>query len=603
MAESTGGPKRTNGQSILTEAELDKEMPPRVLMACNPRDVANIARYSYKDKLYHVEDIIRPLVIHLSVIGTLVHKNTATGAPPATPAAQSVNGHNVSEGIAADSGVGDNEATVNALRNQFYFNDRSTQTFSAIIRQRGIATSPPPSCDYNVAVTQCVIFDKYVEAIESSKTSGGDSGSQALETEGKKSKPDPVYSEKMKLSAKIMERILNLNLDNEAYQDFKFYIDKSDAFKTNGSLLPLWRFTNEKTKRRQVTCVKWNPGYADLFAVSFGSYEFLKQQAGGSVAIYSLKNIQYPELLIATDATVCCLDWNLAKPALLAVGLYDGTVAVLDVRNRGKKFIYQSTVKDSKHTDPVWEIRWDEPLELPSATLGFTSISVDGRLCSWKLKKSKLECEVISELKLNSTATEQPPTALTGLGNGLCFDFSPHDKDLYLVGTEEGLIHKCSRFFPNQAEMTYKGHSMAVYGVKWNPFHPGVFVSGSADWTVKVWSGTRSSPLCSFDLGQAVGDIDWSPVSSSVFGAVNADGNLFVYDLEVNRYKEATCQKVAVKGKLTKVTFNAVEPVILVGDDRGGVSCLKLSPNLRKGSGVAEKETEKMSKIIDILSD
>ena len=34
--------------------------------------------------------------------------------------------------------------------------------------------------------------------------------------------------------------------------------------------------------------------------------------------------------------------------------------------------------------------------------------------------------------------------------------------------------------------------------------------------------------------------------------------------------------------KLTHVAFNPIHPVLIVGDDRGTVICLKLSPNLRK---------------------
>ena len=45
-----------------------------------------------------------------------------------------------------------------------------------------------------------------------------------------------------------------------------------------------------------------------------------------------------------------------------------------------------------------------------------------------------------------------------------------------------------------------------------------------------------------------------------------------------------TCTPVQVvkKAKLTKLVFNPKWPIILVGDDKGLVTCLKLSPNLRK---------------------
>ncbi|CAM9801629.1 unnamed protein product, partial [Sphacelaria rigidula] len=48
-------------------------------------------------------------------------------------------------------------------------------------------------------------------------------------------------------------------------------------------------------------------------------------------------------------------------------------------------------------------------------------------------------------------------------------------------------------------------------------------------------------------------------------------------------------QKVVKRSKLTHVCFNRQasrsirqDPIIIVGDDRGGVNSLKLSPNLRK---------------------
>jgi hypothetical protein len=39
--------------------------------------------------------------------------------------------------------------------------------------------------------------------------------------------------------------------------------------------------------------------------------------------------------------------------------------------------------------------------------------------------------------------------------------------------------------------------------------------------------------------------------------------------------------------RLTKLAFNPKHPILLVGDSKGNVSCLKLSPNLRRNSGTA----------------
>jgi len=481
------------------------------------------------------------------------------------------------------------EPVKNTLRNQFNFSERASQTFNPVLRERGISTEPPPTTGFVDTVTQWSIFDRYMQDIEKEKEKGKAEQSKQADDPDKKKKneTDPLYSESMKLSIKIMERMVNQNAENEIYHDFKYWEDQSDEFRDgDGTLLPLWRFASEKAKRKQVTCMRWNPRYTDLFAVGFGSYDFMKQGTG-VICCYSLKNTRFPEYVFNTDAGVCSLDWNDMHPGLLAVGLYDGTVLVYDVRARTKKPIYTSTVRTCKHTDPVWEVRWNEDME---GVLAFCSIASDGRVTNWLMMKDKLESEELMELKMTSSTPdggEEEETPLTGLAGGLCFDFCPFSEHLFLVGTEEGRIHKCSKAFSGQYLETYEGHSMAVYTVRWNTYHQKIFISASADWTVKLWDHTCRTPVMSFDLAQAVGDVSWAPYSSTVFAAITSDGLVHVYDLNVNRNERICYQKVVKRAKLTHISFNQTEPIVVVGDDRGGVNSLKLSPNLRKvGDGI-----------------
>ena len=46
--------------------------------------------------------------------------------------------------------------------------------------------------------------------------------------------------------------------------------------------------------------------------------------------------------------------------------------------------------------------------------------------------------------KLENTEED---SSLIGSACGLCFDFNKFETHLFLVGTEEGKIHKCSRAF------------------------------------------------------------------------------------------------------------------------------------------------------------
>lgn len=57
-----------------------------------------------------------------------------------------------------------------------------------------------------------------------------------------------------------------------------------------------------------------------------------------------------------------------------------------------------------------------------------------------------------------------------------------------------------------------------------------------------------------------------------------------MFDLSINKY-EALCTQIVVakkKNKITHIQFNPVYPVVIIGDERGHITCLKLSPNLRK---------------------
>jgi WD40 repeat protein len=57
-------------------------------------------------------------------------------------------------------------------------------------------------------------------------------------------------------------------------------------------------------------------------------------------------------------AGVMALHFHPEFANLLAVGCYDGTVMVFDVRRASDKPICQASVKTKKHADPVWQVCW-----------------------------------------------------------------------------------------------------------------------------------------------------------------------------------------------------------------------------------------------------
>ena len=114
----------------------------------------------------------------------------------------------------------------------------------------------------------------------------------------------------------------------------QYWDDPSDAVQpqqAEGTLLPLWEFHTPRARHRAVTALCWSARHPDLFAAGYGSFDFLHPTTG-LVACFSLKNPGHPECAFGTAAGVMCLDFHPDHPSLLAVGCYDGRVAVFDVR-------------------------------------------------------------------------------------------------------------------------------------------------------------------------------------------------------------------------------------------------------------------------------
>lgn len=66
---------------------------------------------------------------------------------------------------------------------------------------------------------------------------------------------------------------------------------------------------------------------------------------------------------------------------------------------------------------------------------------------------------------------------------------------VYLVGTLEGMVFRCSTAHTSSPLQAYHGHTGAVSAVRWNTVHSGVFVTAACDWTVAVWD-TSISQVC-----------------------------------------------------------------------------------------------------------
>eukprot|EP01017_Pseudomicrothorax_dubius_P047722 TRINITY_DN8604_c0_g1_i1.p1 TRINITY_DN8604_c0_g1~~TRINITY_DN8604_c0_g1_i1.p1 ORF type:complete len:708 (-),score=198.52 TRINITY_DN8604_c0_g1_i1:143-2266(-) len=582
-----------------TEEELNQKMPTKVLQPNNPNSPNNFTQFSFKDRVFKMDEMVDQMVIHFAYDGEFIYKESPEyDIQEAIKENREALIKEAKNAMTADDLSAHKEADTEeglkklkrTLRNKFNYNERQSQTVNEVIRERGVSTQPPPMKRLNLELNLWDVWDSYINEFNKVSTEGETSKAQVKEKPEKSD--NSLYSVSFKRCLKIMERMVVQNEQQEQYWDYKYYFtekDMPDISNSEGSLLPIWRITSEKQRKKHVTSICWNPRYSDFFAVGLGSYHFNRQAGQGYICCYSLKNTTYPEYFFTTPKGVMALDFHPKSPALLAVGLYDGTVMVFDIRSKHKKPIYQSTVRTMKHTEPVWQIFWNPD---NSKNYSFYSISSDGRVTNWVLMKNKLEPEDIMKLKLVADTHGEDGGNLIGLACGLCFDFNKFEPNTFLVGTEEGKIHKCNLSYSGQYQYTFEGHIQAVYKVRWNYFHPRTFISASADWTVKIWDTKSPGPVMSFDLGTQVVDVSWAPYSSVVFAACTLE-KVLVYDLEYDKVGKRGETKQPKQSKLTNIAFSPKDPVILVGDDHGGVTLFKLSPNLTPNLVKVPKSDEK----------
>jgi len=321
---------------------------------------------------------------------------------------------------------------------------------------------------------------------------------------------------------------------------------KSDC----NSLEKLWIHTCAEIENKQINAILINQLNNDLIVVAYGSTKFGDMKdTNGFICFWTLKNPSYPERIIKTPQSCTCLDFNVEKPHLLAAGFYDGSVKIFDIRKSTDSPLWCGSSADS-HRAPVWKIQWLAKNQKKQQKNGkkepasFFSIGGDGLVKHWPLcsvEKRNLNAVTVlkikrchNQAKLKGSGSED--TLLNGEAVGTALMISPEDPSMYYIATEEGLIHKCSISYNEQAIKNYFGHFRAVYSLEVSPINSNFFLSASEDWSLGLWHVENEKPLAKLNVGDsAVKDCAWCPFNASIVACCLHNGTIQVWDLLKNR--------------------------------------------------------------------
>ncbi|GMH64127.1 hypothetical protein TrLO_g315 [Triparma laevis f. longispina] len=418
-------------------------------------------------------------------------------------------------------------------------------------------------------------------------------------------------------SLELMERAVQQNLNHKSHLRYRDYPEGGEAEVVpqgkilegeggsqvaeggvSSSMSKLFSFSCKLSEGRSATTMSWNKGNKDVLAVGYGNFHLSASEVGGGMIMFwSIRNPAHPEKVIKTPSGVTSIDFSSAHPNMIAVGMYNGTVAVYDVR-RDVDFdvpVLESGSMEQKHMDPVWECKWVD--KGPERGESLVTIATDGRVLEWNMKKGLTLTPLMVLKRIGNS-----DGVISRQASGLCLDFPLDDSSTYLAGTEDGHIHRCSCSYNEQYLDTFSGHSGPVYKVKCSPYHPDAFLSCSADWTVKLWHSKDSSDCLrefhTVGLSDVVNDIAWSPNSSTVFASVTGDGRVEVWDLNSMdpkmSYKPPANEAILGVTPLTTVLFSGNAPVLATGDAKGKVNIFRLVGMETGGIGGESEQRKKL---------
>nr|CAD7401198.1 unnamed protein product [Timema poppensis] len=409
-----------------------------------------------------------------------------------------------------------------------------------------------------------------------------DSDRDSPEEQFKKIAKCPEFKE----AAVKMERLLASNVYHHQQKIFKGLLPQDPLqldIRYDYKLNHLWTFSCDAVKGRTVTSLSWNKENEDILAVGYGKFYFT-EKINGLVCCWCIKNPVQPERAFKFDATVTAVDFSKVHPNLLAVGLYDGRVLVLDVAAKETSVVAQSGRETSPSYEPVWHVQWFHDKENHSLEEQIITCCQDGRVCRYR-KINDLVCFPMMRVRRvegKVKGIEQPRRChpqdipVSRYPAALVLARHPEDPLTYYVATDEGCVHKCSFNYLHQHLDLFLAHAGPVYAIQFSPFHRKLFLTCGADWYVRIWGEGITEPIVT--LGSSMEPVQgaaWSPSHSTVLASISGS-SVCLWDIQRKTISPSSTVCSPANTHNTVVQFTASGLNLLVGDVEGGVHVFAL---------------------------
>ncbi|XP_068629649.1 dynein axonemal intermediate chain 4 [Battus philenor] len=346
------------------------------------------------------------------------------------------------------------------------------------------------------------------------------------------------------------------------------------------SMKPLWTLECKETAGRPIASISFNPRNANILAVAHGKFTYA-ENFDGLVTIWCTKNPQVPERLYRFRYPLTAVAFSERNPNWLACGFDNGDVLVLDITSYSIKTVAVSKRETNPCFEPIWQINWS----IMDGIQYVITTCQDGRINRFKSTKTH---DFICSPMMRITTVEGKMKGLETAKNcinvdvpivrnpaALCMKWHCRIEHIYIVGTDEGCIHKCSTHYLNQHIDVMRAHSGPVYSMSFSPFMKTLLMSCGADNAIRLWLEGIDDVIMTLNCPAAVYDAAFCPVNSTII--ISVSGNvLSIWD--IRRKNHIPCAEYKFPGNvvLKYIQFSKSGENVFVGDTLGRVHTFHL---------------------------
>ncbi|XP_043077407.1 WD repeat-containing protein 34 [Puntigrus tetrazona] len=394
----------------------------------------------------------------------------------------------------------------------------------------------------------------------------------------------------------------------------------------NESVSCMYRLQHADAQERglQVTSVSWSCT-GSVIGCGFGRVDdgdWSTEKA--YVCMWNLDrqnlNPKRPDVIIDVATPVMCLCFHPLKPSVVAGGLYSGEVLVWDTSRSQDLILAQTGMSADTHREPVYQVTW-----VPGSSRGeFTVLSAGsgGRVLLWTVDGAEAKLILSSGYALVQQQVPQSGAASKTRGSTnigvTSVALSPWDLDTFLVGSEGGLVLKCSFSSETVAAVPPDGETVTlrapvqfsfsprggpVHSVHFSPFHRNLFVSVGTDGLAHLHTVLQPRPLMSLRVSDLYAfGVRWSPTRPLVFAAATGQGLVQMFDLGRRSLRPVATIDQNTSGQPAYcLEFNPKHTNLMaVGNADGSVNIWQLSAELTEQGA---KETAMLEQLADEVAD